>query len=288
MNSSSDSLPATSDISPSWETTRRKMPTRWQAVMVDLQQGFASRQIWWLLAWQDIRLRYRRSQLGPFWITLSMAITISSMGFLYSRLFHMDLQEYFPFLTTGMLTWNLIATLVNDGTNTFIEAEGYLKQIKLPYAAFMLRVICRNFIIFAHNMVVFIPVIFFFHVKVNWSLLMELPALLIVAATAFGYGLIAATLGARFRDIGQIISSLMQVAFFVTPVIWKASTLSPKGQFIIQFNPFTQFITLLREPLLGVMPGLTTFLSTIGIMLGGLLLALVVLLRTRHRIVYWL
>jgi lipopolysaccharide transport system permease protein len=287
MNSS-DSLAASADIPTSWVSTRRKMPSRWQAVWADFKQGLDSSQIWWLLAWQDIRLRYRRSQLGPFWITLSMAITIFAMGFLYSHLFHMQLQEYFPFLTAGMLTWNLIATLVMDGTNTFVEAEGYLKQIKLPYTAFMLRVICRSFIIFAHNFIVLIPVIFFFHVKLNWSLLMELPALLIVAVTAFGYGLVLATIGARFRDIAQIVASLMQVAFFVTPVMWNATTLSPRGQFIIQFNPFTQFITLLRAPLLGVMPGLHTFLITISIMLAGLLLAFALLLRTRHRIVYWL
>ncbi|MGB6975940.1 MAG: ABC transporter permease [Gammaproteobacteria bacterium] len=288
MNSVSDSLAAPASVSDTWRFARKKIPSRWQAIWADLKEGVSSSQIWWLLAWQDIRLRYRRSQLGPFWITFSMAITIFSMGFLYSHLFHMQLQEYFPLLTAGMLTWNLIGTLVIDGANTFVEAEGYLKQIKLPYTAFMLRVICRTFIIFAHNFVVLVPVILFFHVKLNWSLLMELPALVIVGITAFGYGLVLATLVARFRDIAPIVASLMQVAFFVTPVMWSITTLSPRGQFIMQFNPFTHFVILLRSPLLGSMPGLNTLLITIGIMLLGLLLAFILLLRTRHRIVYWL
>jgi ABC-type polysaccharide/polyol phosphate export permease len=217
-----------------------------------------------------------------------MAITILAMGFLYSRLFHLPLQEYFPFLAAGMLIWNLLSTLITDSTNTFIEAESYLKQIRLPYTAFVLRAICRSFIIFTHNIIVLIPVLFFFHVKIDWSILMELPALLIIIGTAFGYGLLLAMLGARYRDIAQIVASLMQVFFFVTPVIWSPTVLSPHGQFLIQFNPFLQFVTLLRAPLLGIMPTAQVWITTVSIMLAGWVLAFALFARARHRIVYWL
>src|SRR5438477_7497650 len=94
----------------------------------DIKDGLRGWRIWLLLSWQDIRLRYRRSSLGPFWITLSMAISIYTMGFLYGHLFKADLRNYYPFLAAGMLTWNLIYILIVDGTNAFIEAEDYLKQ----------------------------------------------------------------------------------------------------------------------------------------------------------------
>ena len=100
------------------------MSLRFALALQDITQGLLSSRIWLLLAWQDIRLRYRRSILGPFWITISMAISIYSMGFLYGNLFKMDLQQYFPFLATGLLTWTFINTVISDSTNVLIDASG--------------------------------------------------------------------------------------------------------------------------------------------------------------------
>ena len=88
---------------PSKKTIQR------QKAYLDLWEGLKKWKIWMALAWQDIKLRYRRSVIGPLWITLSMAITVYSMGFLYSRLFHMDLDSYFPYLVSGMLAWGVIS-----------------------------------------------------------------------------------------------------------------------------------------------------------------------------------
>ena len=117
----------------------------------DIVQGIISWRIWMLLGWQDIKLRYRRSQLGPFWITISMALTIYVMGFLYSSLFKTQMRNYFPSLATGMLVWSLISTIVNESTSAFTSASNYLKQLKMPYTIFALRSVVRNFIIFGQN-----------------------------------------------------------------------------------------------------------------------------------------
>ena len=118
---------------------------------LDIQSGFSEWRMCLLLAWKDIRLRYRRSHLGPFWITLSMGITIYSMGFLYGNLFGVKLSHYFPLLAAGMLTWALISTLILESTAAFVEADAYLKQMKLPFSTFVLRILARNFIIFFHQ-----------------------------------------------------------------------------------------------------------------------------------------
>ena len=144
------------------------MQKRYRLAFDDFFTALQNWQIWLLLSWQDIRLRYRRSQLGPFWITISMAVTIYTMGFLYGHIFKMNLQEYFPYLTGGMLTWALISSLLNESTNTFIEAESYIKQIKLPYTTYIFRMTTRNVIIFLHNIVIIIPLIFIFHLFI-WA-----------------------------------------------------------------------------------------------------------------------
>lgn len=264
------------------------MNNKLQLVLKDLQQGLASWRIWLLFGWQDIRLRYRRSTLGPLWITLSMMITIYSMGFLYGHLFHMELKNYFPYLATGLLTWNLISTLIIESNNVFVEAGHYLKQIKLPYSIFVLRIITRNFIIFAHNTLAVIPILIFFHVPFGLATFSVLFSLLLLAINAFNYGLVLGILGARFRDITQIIVNLVQVIFFLTPILWMPGILPQRYHFFAGLNPFAHFISLIRSPLMGAFPSLTTMIAVSVVTLIGLTIMLMLMYRSRHRIVFWL
>jgi len=193
------------------------IPSAWQLAWRDIFQGFKRWDVWLLLGWQDIRLRYRRSTLGPFWITLSMGVTIFGMAFLYGYLFKMDTRAYFPYLAAGMIIWNFFSTLIIEGTQVFLESAPYLKQIKLPFTVFVLRIMVRSFIIFMHNLVIMIPVMLYFHVVPTWDILFLVPAFLWILITAFSYIFILGILGARFRDVTQIVTSVIQVVFFITP-----------------------------------------------------------------------
>jgi lipopolysaccharide transport system permease protein len=265
------------------------MNTKTKLAFQDLVNGMTLWRIWLLLSWQDIRLRYRRSQLGPFWLTLSMAVTIYSLGFLYARLFKMDLKVYFPFLAAGLLSWSLIVGIINESTNAFIDASGYLKQIKLPYLVFVLRVVIRNIIIFLHNILAFLPILFFAHIPFGFGTFFALlVGLLVIIVTGTIYGLILAMLGSRYRDIAPVISSLTQVIFFLTPVMWMPKILPEKYQFIVKFNPFAQFIDLIRSPLMGMWPTSYTYFIAALFISFGLCLMFYLFSRSRHRIIYWL
>ncbi len=279
---------ATASSLPSASAIRYPVFTRRQLMLRDLFEGCMAWRVWLLLAWQDIRLRYRRSQLGPFWLTLSMAITVYTMGFLYGHLFHMDLHTYFPYLAAGMLTWNLISLLIVDGTNTFTEAEQFLRQMKLPYSVFVLRVIMRSLIIFAHNVLVIVPLYFVLHIQLSSACLMIIPGLILLSLNAFFFGIVLAIIGARYRDLGQLITSLLQVCFFLTPVMWSPTILPVKYHLLLDFNPFTHFVEILRAPLISTMPSLLSVEVVIGMTCVGILLAAALLTRVRHRIVYWL
>jgi ABC-type polysaccharide/polyol phosphate export permease len=241
------------------------------------------------LSWQDIKLRYRRSQLGPFWITLSMAITIYTMGFLYGHLFHMDLHKYFPYLAGGMLTWSLISTCLIESGNAFIEGAGMLKQIKLPYSIFVLRIVARNLIIFAHNLLAIVPVLLLLHIKISLGCLSAaVLGLLLIASNAFIYGFILAMIGCRFRDFSPTVASLVQVAFFVTPVMWSPLSLSSHYQRLVVFNPFSDYVEVLRSPLTGHYPSLISLSIVLALTMAGSGLLLLLFKRVRKRIVYWL
>lgn len=271
---------------PFAETTLQQK--RVQLAWKDIKTALLSWRVWLMLSWQDIRLRYRRSSLGPFWMTLSMAISIYTMGFLYGHLFKVDLHIYYPFLAAGLLVWNLLYLFIIDSTNAFIEAENYLKQIKLPYSIFIMRAITRSLIMFAHNVVVLLPIYIFLRIHFSLDMFLFFPNLLIVTLTAIGFGMILALFGARFRDVTQIIISLMQVAFFLTPIIWNHAILPAKYQFVVALNPFAQYLELLRAPLTGNIASAYTYSFTLFFMVLGLLLAFYLLVRVRHRIIYWL
>lgn len=264
------------------------MNKKFHLALQDIYAGITHWRIWLLLSWQDIRLRYRRSQIGPFWLTISMAVTMYSMGLLYGKLFKMDLHYYFPFLASGLLAWALISVMITESTNSLIDAGNYLKQIKLPYVIFILRVVTRNIIIFFHNILAIIPVMIYCHIPIGWHTLFLLIGVLIVGMNGVVFGLIFGMLGARFRDIEKVLISLIQVIFFVTPVMWAPKILPAKYKYIADYNPFTHYIELIRAPLMGNLPSLNNYIVTLGFTAIGLVLMMWLFTRSRHRIIYWL
>lgn len=256
----------------------------------DIMDGLRKSPIWMMLAYQDIKLRYRRSILGPLWLTLSMAITIYTMGYIYSHIFHTDMADYFPYLTGGMLGWTLISTIVLEFTDGLANSEHMIKQIKLPYSLYIHRIAARNIMIFFHNILVMVPILIVYHdsAQVNLNTLLLLPGLVIVYLNALTYGLILAMIGARYRDISQIIKSMVQVVFFITPVMWKPEALLGKNHYIVELNPFYSFIELIRAPLLGKVPALYNIEFVAITTVVGMLAAWIAFVRRRSRIVYWL
>jgi ABC-type polysaccharide/polyol phosphate export permease len=271
-------------------TISSKQPTYNQLALKDLQDGFKKWTIWFMLAYQDVKLRYRRSILGPFWITLSMAITVYSMGYLYGHLFHSNLQIYFPFLVAGMLAWSLISSQLSDLTEALTQSESLIKQIKLPYSLYIHRVAMRNVIIFFHNIIVILPILAIYHevAKINFYTLMLIPGLLLIYINSISYGLILGMIGARYRDIVQIVRSLIQVAFFLTPIMWNPILLPEKDRYLVLFNPFYSFVELIRAPLLGAKPEWITFAIVMLITFIGIFLCMKMFSKYRARIVYWL
>ena len=261
-----------------------------QLAWKDVLEGLAKWPIWLTLSYRDISVRYRRSVLGPFWLTLSMAITVYTMGYLYGHLFHTDLQRYYPILTAGMLSWSLLSSVVIESTEGFSTTTALIQQIKLPYTLHIHRIASRNMIIFFHNIVVIVPILIIFHeyAKVNWHTLLIIPGLLVVYINSIIYGSILAMIGGRYRDVSQIIRSFVQVIFFVTPVMWEPDVLPDRDRFFVDLNPFYAFIQIIREPLLGKMPtmhnlAVVAFMTVIGAWFGFKMFT-----KYRARIVYWL
>ena len=261
-------------------------PSQTALALQDVVEGACAFRLWGMLGWQDVRQRYRRSTLGPFWLTISMGALVGGLGVLYAGLFRMDVADYLPFVAAGLIIWGLLSGLITEGCAAFIGAEGIIKQVNLPLSIHVYRVVWRNLIVFAHNVAIYVAAAVIFSIQPGWTGLLVLPGLALLCLNGVWMGLLLGLVSARFRDVPQIVASVVQVAFFLTPIIWKPELL-PDRAFVLDLNPFFHLVELVRAPSLGQAPGLVSWLAAAGITLGGWLVTLLMYRRYRWRIAYW-
>jgi len=238
------------------------------------------------LGWLDIKLRYRGSILGPFWLTLSTGVMILAMGLLYSRLFHMSLQDYMPYLALSIVLWNTIAAMVSEACICFTGAEGTIRATRLPFTIYAARAVVRNALVLAHNAVVIVLVIAVYDVWPGWGALAALPGLAVWIVDGVAACLLLGTFCARFRDIPPIVGSIMQIAFFLTPIIWRPELIGDAVAWLV-LNPFYPLVAIVRDPLLDNVPGPLIWLAAVA--WSGLLVvaAGLVFARLRGRLAFW-
>jgi lipopolysaccharide transport system permease protein len=240
------------------------------------------------LGWHDVRQRYRRSTLGHLWLTISVGVQVAALGLVYGRLFHANAGEYLPNLAVGMTCWALIAGMINEGCLCFIAAEGFLKQVALPKALFPARVVLRCLIGFAHDVVIIVAVVLIFSPPLGWPALLAPVGLVLLAVNGLWMALLLGLLCTRFRDLPPIVASILQVAFFITPVIWQPSALTGRWSLLLELNPFASFLALIRDPLLGIPLGLDPWLVALAMTLVGWGGTFLLFSRYRARVTYWL
>jgi ABC-type polysaccharide/polyol phosphate export permease len=258
-----------------------------RTISEEVVAGFRIWRVWGIMGWDDIRQRYRRSVLGPFWITLSTGIFILLLGIIYSRLFHMELEHYMPYLTVGYIVWGFMSATVNDGCVAFIDPNRIIKQMKLPYSVYVLRMVWRNFIIFLHTIVIYIPVAIVFKVELNWAMLLAIPGLILVSVNLIWLTTVVAILSTRYRDIQPIIGTAFQLGMFATPIMWPISSLGD-ARIVAELNPAYHLVEITRAPLLGEFAGLHSWLAAIALAIVGSVLAAALMVRASRRIVFWL
>lgn len=242
-------------------------------------------ELWMALAWFDIKVQYKRSVLGPFWLTLSTGIAIATIGPIYSKLMGASSTNYFAYLATSIILWNFIAGVVNTTDISLISAEGLLKDAKLPFVMFVIKEIYKNLLMLAHTSVIIVILMFFFTFNVNLPLF--LVSLVVVVLNLFWVGLFLAVFCTRYRDIAQIVTSLVQVAFFVTPVMWQPHMIGDR-HFVVEANPFYYLIDVFRSPLLNAEINVRNLTVCIVAAIVGNVAAFLLFAAKRNRIAYWL
>lgn len=253
----------------------------------DLKLGLERYYLWLYLGWRDVYRRYLRSFLGPSWLFINSLVLVSVMGPLYSFLFKIPMANYLGYMITSILTWQTVAQIFNDMPTVYINNSGFITDVNLPFSVYHLQMLWRNFVIYCNSLIIILPITFFSHLW-NWQSVLLFPVnLFLVAANGLFISYLVAALGTRFRDILPIMGSVVQIAFFATPIIWKKDMLGAHA-YLTDFNPFFHMLEMLRAPFLGYVPGLMSYLVLSTTALLGLLLTMLSYRRISPRVAYWL
>jgi ABC-2 type transport system permease protein len=265
-------------------------PRSWQRAFGDLRQGWRQRPLWGYLGWQDIKQRYRRSVLGPLWISISMGVIALAMGVLYAALFKRPVADFLPYLATGLLIWRFIEGCILEGSEVFIANEGLIRFLPAPLSLHVYRLVWRQTLFFLHNLVIWGLLMIIFPQSLGWSLLLAIPAFAVLMINGAWIAIVAGIVATRFRDIPPIIASLTQLLFFMTPIVWSyevlKDNLAERARFV-ELNPAMHFVEILRQPLLGDAIVWRHWWLAGAITAVGCAAALICLRQYRSRVAYW-
>ncbi|MBR7654811.1 ABC transporter permease [Brucella oryzae] len=255
----------------------------------DISEALLKYRLALIFGWQDVAQRYRRSRVGAFWLTLNMAVFIGALGLIFGTLFQSEMREFLPYLCAGVITWGFISTCLSEGCTTFTSSDGIILQVRMPLFTHVMRAVWRNVIIFAHNIVIFPVLLLILGKMISFSALWAIPGFLLLCLNLSWMMLILATLCARFRDMTQVVTNILQVLFYATPIMWMVKILPDHvSRAFIELNPFYHFIELVRAPLFGSPPSLLDWIFGVACAIIGWIVAVVFFGRYRWRVAYWL
>lgn len=266
------------------------------SLVSDMRQGLSELaeavqlwRLWVFWGWLDVRQRYRRSLLGPFWVTATMAVSVLATGLVYAYLFQQNVREYLPYVAIGFVLWSLVAGFIGEACSVFIQNEGFIGQLRLPYLVYPLRLLWRFIAFFLHHAIVLLVVLLAF-VPLSWSALAtSAVGLLVTCINIFWMGLLVGLLSVRLRDLPLLVATIFQVLFLVTPVIWPVEALGSRAK-VAEFNPFYHMLESIRGPLLDTTTPMFNHHLVLSVVMAlfGSLLTFSIYSRWRRRLLYWL
>lgn len=257
----------------------------------DVIDGARHARVWAHLGWMEVKRRYRRTVIGPFWSVISLSVFVLTMGAVGAGLFRADLYTYLPYLTTGMVVWTLIATSIGESCEMFIANANLFRHSRCDFSLLSYALVWRNLIVFLHQLVVYglVTLVLAPHYLLSATLLLLPVGLMLLAVNGVWLTLLLGMACLRFRDIRQVVLNVLQVLLIITPILWPAHLLEGSGRLVfVHLNPAYHCVELLRAPLMGAVPAAQSYLMVAGIAVLGWLVTYVLFGRFRARIPYWI
>jgi ABC-type polysaccharide/polyol phosphate export permease len=259
------------------------------AAWKDIVDGLMKSELWGRLGWLDVKRRYQRTALGPFWNSATLTVYTIAVGAVGAGLFHQDFQQYLPYLVSGMIVWTLISMIILESCTLFVTGHALFRNVRFEYSILAYALVWRSFIFFIHNLIVYLVIALLLQPQlIGFAALLAIPGLFLVLLNGVWVALLFGMFCLRFRDVQPLVQTLIQIFTLVTPIFWSANNLVGLRRFIfVQLNPIYHLIEIVRAPLLGAVPSRTSFAAALAISAMGWCLAFLVFRFFRRRISYW-
>ncbi|PHY18829.1 ABC transporter permease [Caulobacter sp. BP25] len=257
------------------------------AALKDVADGVRLTPLWWRLGLDQTVSRFQRSVLGPFWMACNLLVIAFALTIVVSALMGVDMSKSFPLVLAGLLAWSLVGTTIAEAQAIFLYNAGLMQSQRLPLTFYVFLHAQKAATNFLTQLIAFWVVMLLLQkfVVPHWTLI---PAVALVLLLVCFQGFIIAIPSTRFRDVAYMMSYVVQLLFYVTPVFWAADNISPKWRKMVELNPLTHQVELLRAPLLGHAPAANEWIWVLGTTGVLALVALTLLAMFRKRVVFWL
>lgn len=258
--------------------------------MQDLIAGLLQWRLWGRLGWLEVKRRYRRTVVGPFWTSVSLLVFVMVMSAVGSGLLSKETKEYLPFLLAGMVVWTLLSSIMQESSTVFISGAGLLRQMRFDYSILVYALLWRNLIVFFHNMIVYLAIFMVYAPqKLTFLNLLALPGIFVLLLNGAWLATLVGMISSRFRDVQQMMQTLLQISMFITPLFWPPESLTGLRRIIfVGFNPLYHLLAIARDPLLGIVPRANNYIAASLVTIAGWTLTLYFYKRFRKRIAYWI
>jgi ABC-type polysaccharide/polyol phosphate export permease len=267
-----------------------QLPDNSTAPLKDLMRGLLKFELWGRIGWLEVKRRYRRTVLGPFWSSATLAIYTIAVGVVGAGLWHQDPHDYLPYLSSGMIVWTFISIIITEACTMFVAGHALFRNVSFEYSILAYSLVWRNFIVFAHNLAVYTLIVLVLKPSLLSPMtLMAIPGLFLVVANGVWIALLVGMLCLRYRDLQPMVQTAIQILMLITPIFWLADTLSSGSLSLVfvQLNPIYHLIEVVRAPLLARSPTSASYLFVVAMTIVGWAIAYVIFRKFRGRISYW-
>lgn len=241
-----------------------------------------------LLGILSIKGRYARSMIGQFWLTLSVLLLVLSTGLVWSLIWKQPIQFFLPYVGIGQVIYIFVAATINESSSIIVADQRLYVSEHMPCSVSIATHLYKNLLIFAHNLPIIIGLILWSHaVKLSINIFYA-PAFILTIIFLYFMSYIIAIICTRFRDLIQLVASIMQAIFLVTPVMWKIDVLPQKYHFYALINPFASCLEILRNPLIGLPVEPIAYDVLIVWTLSSGIIALIVHVLMERKTIFWI
>ncbi len=224
--------------------------SRWY--LLDLKELWESRELFYIFAWRDIKVRYKQTVVGVGWVIFQPLVNTLIFTVFFGNFAKIPSQNlpYPIFVLLGLVFWGFFSTGMSHAANAFIENDALVKKIYFPREILVFASIVTAFVDFAVSLLMLLVLFVFYRVSPSFPFFaMFFIGTLITIISSCGLGLLLASINIKYRDVRYIIPFFLQLMIFVTPVIYPLNIIRPSLQNLLSLNPMTGVIDGLRTTL---------------------------------------